>query len=62
MSTRLQLGFSSVKEIITYVLGALTFGYGALEAPTDKAWLVCGGGLAMLGLPLAGNLFDKKGS
>ena len=60
MSNRLPLGFSTVRETISYLLGAATLAYGVLEAPADKALVVVGAGLGLLGLPIVGGFFEKK--
>lgn len=58
---KLPLGFQSIREAMSYMLGAATLGYGVLEAPADKALVVVGAGLGLLGLPIVGGLFEKKG-
>jgi hypothetical protein len=58
--SRLPLGFASVREVASYFLGAATLWYGAVQAPTDKAWIIVGAGLGLLGLPMVGGFFEKK--
>jgi hypothetical protein len=58
--SRLPLGFTSVKELITYSLGAVTLWYGVTQAPSDKALMVVGAAFGLLGLPVIGGFFEKK--
>jgi hypothetical protein len=58
--SRLPLGFASVKETLTYAFGVATLWYGVVQAAPDKALIVVGAGLGLLGLPVLGGLFDKK--
>lgn len=60
MSKKLPLGFTTVKEALSYMLGAVTLGYGVIEAPADKALVVVGAGLGLLGAPMVGDYFAKK--
>lgn len=57
---KLQSGFSSLREIISYVLGAGTLLYGITAAASDRALIVVGAGLGLLGAPIVGSIFDKK--
>lgn len=58
--SRMSLGFTSLREVTSYILGAGTLIYGVLGAPTDKALIVVGAGLALLGAPIVGGKFEKK--
>ena len=58
--SRMASGFANLREILSYVLGAGVLVYGVTEAPTDKAYIVVGAGLALLGAPMVGTIFDKK--
>lgn len=58
--SKIALGFTTVRELISYGLGAATLGYGVLEAEPDKALVVVGAGLGLLGLPIVGGFFEKK--
>lgn len=60
MSTKLALGFTTVRELSSYLLGAGALIYGVVGAPADKALVVVGAGLALLGAPIVGGLFEKK--
>lgn len=57
----LAFGFSSVRELLSYILGTGILIYGVLEAPPDRQLIVVGAGLSLLGLPIVGGIFDKKG-
>ena len=59
--SRLPLGFASVKELLANVLGAGVLIYGLTGAQPDVRWLAVGAGFALMGSPLAGSFFEKKG-
>ena len=58
--SKLNSGFSSLRELLSYLLGAGVLLYGVVEASPDKQLVVVGAGLALLGAPIVGNLFEKK--
>lgn len=55
----LKSGFDSLKELGQYLLGAGVLIYGVTTASADKALIVVGAGLALLGAPIVGSIFDK---
>jgi hypothetical protein len=57
---RLKSGFTSVRELLSYAIGTGVLLYGVLGAASDKALVVVGAGLALLGAPIVGSVFDKK--
>lgn len=57
---RLALGFTSFKELFINMLGAGVLIYGVTGAAADRALLVVGAGFGLLGIPLAGNIFERK--
>lgn len=59
--SRLTSGFTSLREVLSYLLGAGVLLYGVLEAPPDRQLIVVGAGLSLLGLPVVGTIFEKKG-
>lgn len=61
MSGKFASGFSTLRELGSYLLGAGTLIYGVVGAPADKALVVVGAGLALLGAPIVGGMFEKKG-
>lgn len=61
MTRRLSSGFTSVREMISYAIGAGVLLYGVLEAAADRQLVVVGAGLALLGAPIVGGIFEKKG-
>lgn len=61
MPRGLPSGFGSVKEILSYVLGAGALLYGFEFAAPDRALLAVGAGMALLGAPVVGSIFEKKG-
>lgn len=61
MSQRLQSGFTSLRELLSYLLGTGVLIYGVVEAPADRQLVVVGAGLALLGAPIVGGIFEKKG-
>ena len=58
--SKLQSGFTSIRELLSYLLGAGTLIYGITTASSDKALVVVGAGLGLLGAPIVGGIFDKK--
>lgn len=54
-------GFNSVRELLSYILGTGILIYGVVEAPPDRQLIVVGAGLSLLGLPIVGGLFEKRG-
>lgn len=56
------LGFTSVREITSYVVGLATLYYGVVEAAADRQLVIIGAGLGLLGLPVVGSFFEKKGT
>lgn len=59
--TRFTSGFTSVREAISYALGAGALIYGLEFSAPDRAYLAVGAGLALLGAPIIGNFVEKKG-
>lgn len=59
--SKLALGFTSIRELLSYLLGTGILIYGVVEAPPDRQLIVVGAGLSLLGLPIVGSIFDKKG-
>ena len=59
--SRLPSGFSSIREISSYILGAGALIYGITAAASDKAYFAVGAGLALIGSPIVGSIFEKKG-
>ncbi len=57
---RLVSGFASLREMVSYALGSSILLYGVLVAPSDKALIVVGAGLALVGAPIVGTIFEKK--
>lgn len=53
-------GFATLREVLSYVLGAAVLIYGVTFAEPDRAYLVVGAGLALLGSPIVGSIFDRK--
>jgi hypothetical protein len=60
--SRLSSGFTSIRELISYALGAGALVYGLEFSAPDRAYLAVGAGLALLGAPIVGNIFEKKGN
>lgn len=60
--SRLTSGFTSIRELISYALGAGALIYGLEFGAPDRAYLAVGAGLALLGAPIVGNIFEKKGN
>jgi hypothetical protein len=60
MSGRLRSGFTTVREIFSYALGTGVLVYGVAYASADRALIVVGAGLALLGAPIVGDVFDRK--
>lgn len=58
---KIKSGFANVREILSYILGAGVLLYGVVGASSDKAIIVVGAGLALLGAPIVGTIFEKKG-
>lgn len=58
---KIESGFTSVREIVSYFLGAGVLIYGVVEASPDRQLIVVGAGLALLGAPVVGGIFEKKG-
>ena len=63
--SRMSSGFTSVRELLSYILGAGVLIYGVVEAAPDRQLVVVGAGLALLGAPIVGGMFgggDKGGA
>lgn len=58
---RLASGFTSIRELVSYALGAGALVYGLEFSAPDRAYLAVGAGLALLGAPIVGTFFEKKG-
>lgn len=56
---RLQTGFASLREMLSYALGAGVLIYGIEFSAPDRAYLAVGAGLALLGAPIVGNVFES---
>lgn len=61
MARLLPSGFTSVREVFSYLLGTGVLLYGVVEAAPDRQLVVVGAGLALLGAPIVGGIFEKKG-
>lgn len=57
---RIESGFTSVRELLSYLLGAGVLLYGVVEASPDRQLVVVGAGLALLGAPIVGGIFEGK--
>jgi hypothetical protein len=57
---KLDLGFSSIRELTSYVAGLATLYYGVVEAGADRQFIIITAGFALLGLPVVGSIFEKK--
>jgi hypothetical protein len=60
VSKRLPSGFASIREALSYALGAGALIFGITVADPDKAYFAVGAGLALIGSPIVGSIFDKK--
>lgn len=60
MTRFLPSGFTSLREVISYLIGTGVLVYGVVEAPSDRQLVVVGAGLALLGAPIVGGIFEKK--
>lgn len=60
MASKFEVGFSSLKELMSYLLGAGVLVYGVGFAEPDRQLVVVAAGLSMLGLPIVGGLFEGK--
>lgn len=59
--SRFASGFSNFREVLSYLLGTGVLLYGVVIAPPDRQLVVVGAGLALLGAPIVGTIFERKG-
>lgn len=57
--SRIKSGFATLREMLSYGLGAGVLIYGIEFSAPDRAYLAVGAGLALLGAPIVGNVFES---
>ena len=57
---RMPSGFASLREVVSYLIGTGVLVYGVVMAEQDRQLVIIGAGLALLGSPMVGGLFDRK--